>query len=75
MDLVRFLVLISMKHNFFVQAHHVPVVSNEIADALSGFQDARFQAAASNAEQLPHTIPPLLMTLEGMKSKHTSIGA
>ena len=55
MDLLRFLVLISMSH--------VPGVSNEIADALSRFQDARFRAAAPNAEQTPCTIPPLLMTL------------
>ena len=38
MDLVRFLVLISMKHNFLVRARHVPGVHNEIADALSRFQ-------------------------------------
>ena len=60
---LRFLVLISMKHNFFVQACHVPGVSNEIADALLHFQDAPFQAGAPNAEQTPCTIPPLLMTL------------
>ena len=35
MDLLRFLVLLSMKHNFFVRARHVPGVSNDIADALS----------------------------------------
>ena len=38
MDLLRFLVLVSMKHNFFVRVRHVPGVSNEIADALSHFQ-------------------------------------
>ena len=63
MDLLRFLVLISMKHNFFVRARHVPGVSNEIADALSRFQDARFRAAAPKAEQTPCTIPLSLMTL------------
>ena len=57
------LVLVSMKHNFFVRARHVPEVSNEIADALSRFQDARFRAAAPNAEQTHCTIPPSLMTL------------
>ena len=35
MDLLWFLVLISMKHNFFLRAHHVPRLSNEIADACS----------------------------------------
>ena len=63
MDLLRFLVLISMEHNFYVRARHVPGVSNEIADALSRFQDARFRAVAPKAETIPCTIPPLLMTL------------
>lgn len=63
MDLLRFLILISMKHNFFIRARHVPGVSNEIADALSRFQDARFRSAAPTAEKTPCTIPPSLMTL------------
>lgn len=63
MDLLRFLVLLSMKHNFFVRARHVPGVSNEIADALSRFQVSHFRAAAPTAEQTPCTIPPSLMTL------------
>ena len=63
MDLLRFLVLISMKHNFYFRARHVPGVSNEIADALSRFQVSRFRAAAPTAEHTPCTIPPSLMTL------------
>ena len=63
MDLVRFLVLISMKHNFLVRARHVPGVSNGIADALSRFQMQRFRALAPVADQMPCTIPPSLMTL------------
>ena len=63
MDLVRFLVLISMKHNFFVRARHVPRVRNDIADALSRFHDARFRAAPPTADRIPCTIPPWLMTL------------
>ena len=63
MDLVRFLVLISMKHNFLVRARHVSGVSNEIADALSRFQMQRFRALAPDADQNPCTIPPSLMTL------------
>jgi len=43
MDLVHFLLLISMKHNFLVRARHVPGVNNEIADALSRFQVQRFR--------------------------------
>ena len=38
MDLVHFLVLISMKQNFLVKARHVHGAHNEIADALSHFQ-------------------------------------
>ena len=63
MDLVRFLVLISMKHNFLVRARHVPGVSNEIADALFHFQDQRFRELAPHADQSPCTIPPSFMTL------------
>ena len=44
-DLLWFLVLVSMRHNFFVQAHHVPGVSNNIADALSHFQIENFWPA------------------------------
>jgi len=53
MHLVRFLVLISMKHNFLVRAHHVPGVYNEIADALSRFQVQRFRELAPGADQIP----------------------
>jgi len=63
MDLLRFLVLISMKHNFFIRARHVPGISNEIADALSRFQVSRFRAAAPSAEPTPYSILPSLMTL------------
>ena len=68
MDLVRFLVLISMKHNFLVRARHVPGVSNGIADALSRFQMQRFRALAPVADQMPCTIPPSLMTLWKLRS-------
>ena len=52
MDLLRFLVLLSMKHNFFVRARHVPGVSNDIADALS-----RFQVVGSRGTQNPLYYP------------------
>ena len=58
MDLLRFLVLLSMKHNFFVRACHVPGVNNDIADALSHFQDERFLASSPKAQKNPCTIPP-----------------
>ena len=63
MDLVRFLVLISMKHNFLVRARHVPGANNEIADALSRFQAQRFMELAPGADQTPCTTPPSFMTL------------
>ena len=63
MDLLRFLVLLSMKHNFYGRARHVPGIVNEIADALSRFQDTRFRAVAPQAESTPCTIPPSLMIL------------
>ena len=63
MDLVRFLVLISMKHNFLVRARHVPGVNNEIADALSRFQVQRFRELTPGADQTPCIILPSFMTL------------
>ena len=62
MDLVCFLVLISMKHNF-LRACHVPWVNNEIADALSRFRVQRFREPAASAHQTPCTITPSFMTL------------
>ena len=51
MDLLRFLVVISMKHNFFIRACHVPGLSNEIADALSHFPGS---CSNSRANPLHH---------------------
>lgn len=62
MDLLLALTLISMKHDFFVRARHVPGVCNFIGDALSRFQAARFRVAAPKAYRDPCTIPPSLMT-------------
>ena len=53
MELVRKLVLLSMQHNFLVQARHFSGISNEVADALSRFQIQRFRALASDADQSP----------------------
>ena len=63
MELVRKLVLLSMEHNFLVWACHVPGVLNEIVDALSCFQMQRFWTLALDANQIPCTILPSLMTL------------
>jgi len=46
MDLLRFLALLSMKHNFFIRDRHVRGVSNAIADSLSRFQVRRFRELA-----------------------------
>ena len=53
MDLLRALIIISMKHNFFIRARHVPGVHNVIADALSRFQEARFRGSCSHGGQGP----------------------
>ena len=58
MDLVSFLVLISVKHNFLVRACHVPGAKIGIADALSSFQVQCFRELTPNADQSPCTIPP-----------------
>ena len=74
MDPIRFLVLISMKHNFLVRARHMPGVSHVIADALSRFQVQHFRELVPQADQTPCTIPPSLMTLWGMKSSRMHTG-
>jgi len=53
MDLLRFPVLLSMKHNFYVRARFVPGIVIEIADALSRFQDTRFRAVAPPGGEHP----------------------
>ena len=74
MDLVPFLVLISLKHNFLVRARHVPRAKNGTADALSHFQVQCFRELAPNADQSPCTIPPSFMTLCRMKSLSMTTG-
>ena len=74
MDLLRFLVFLSMKHNFFVRARHVPGVSNNIAAALSRFQDERFREWAPKAQKTRCTIPPSLMTLKQKRCRRTQSG-
>lgn len=61
-------------NDFFVTARHVLGVSNEIADALSHFQDAQCQAVASKAETLPCTISPLLQPSKGRSSNLWNLG-
>jgi len=69
MDGLRFLVFIFMKHNSYVTVRHVPGVYNEIADALSLFQDPCFRAVAS-----PPLPRPSLTTLLGRTFSTTQTG-
>ena len=71
MDLLRLLILISMKHNLFVLACYIPGVSNKITEAFSCFQDAHFWSVTPKAEETPCTFPPSLMTLYRKKFKLT----
>ncbi len=57
MSLVRRLTLLTLQHNFYFKACHVPGVSNEIADSLSRFQIARFRQLAPWADSQPQVIP------------------
>ena len=64
MVFLRFLVLISMKHNFLVRARHVPGAKNEIADALSRFQVQRFGELAPICRPQPLHHPAFLNDLK-----------
>ena len=57
MTLIRKLVFITMKYNFQFKALHVAGSSNEIADALSRFQQDRFFALAPSADPASAEIP------------------
>ena len=62
MHLLKFLVLLSMKHNFFVRAHHVPAFRTNVS--VSGSQGTK----------KPHTILPSLMTLWQKRFRRTQSG-
>jgi hypothetical protein len=59
MDLVRRLVLLTLKHNILFQACHVRGVDNFLADYLSRSQIARFRQLHPTATSDPTTIPRL----------------
>jgi hypothetical protein len=63
MDLMRHLTLLTLKHNMYIHAVHIPGKHNDIADAISRFQFQRFQKLAPNADTNPCQIPEILMTL------------
>ena len=63
MDLLRHLTLLTLKHNIYIRAKHIPSKYNEIADSLSRFQSQRFRLLAPQADAIPHKIPALLLNI------------
>jgi hypothetical protein len=57
MDLLRPIVLCTLKNNFMFTAKHVRGIDNGIADSLSRFQMDRFKQLAPLASPLPCVIP------------------
>jgi hypothetical protein len=60
MDLMRHLTL---QHNMYIRAVHIPGKNNDIADAISRSQFQRFRQLAPNADTNPCQVPEMLMTL------------
>ena len=50
---MRHLTLLTLKHNMYIHAVHIPGKHNDIADAISRFQFQRFQKLAPNADTNP----------------------
>ena len=63
MHLIRYLTLLTLQHNFYCRAEHVPGMHNEIADSLSRFQVSRFRQLAPWANSLPEQIPTSILQL------------
>ncbi|XP_067318612.1 uncharacterized protein [Anolis sagrei] len=63
MRLVRLFVLTCLEANITFSARYIPGVNNEIADALSRFQEDRFRSLAPGADLLPASFPLDLWTL------------
>ena len=63
MDLLRHLTLLTLKHNIYIRAKHIPGKYNEIADSLSRFQFQMFRLLAPQADAIPHKIPALLLKI------------
>lgn len=57
MTLMRRLVIMAAQNSFDFCAKHIPGCKNEISDALSRFQMARFKSLAPQAAPLPCPIP------------------
>ena len=63
MDLMRHLTLLTLQHNLYIRAVHIPGKHNDTADAISRYQFQRFRQLAPNADSTPCQIPEILMTL------------
>ena len=62
MRLLRHLLLSAARHSFSFSAQHVPGNNNQLADALSRFHWQDFCLLAPEAQPLPTTVPPQLLT-------------
>jgi hypothetical protein len=56
-DLLRHLILLTLKYNLYITAQHIPGKRNEIADSLSRFQFQRFRMLAPHADVVAYKIP------------------
>lgn len=63
MKLVRAMVLSCLSNNVLFKAQHIPGLKNDIADAISRFQWARFRRLAPMADPCPTPIPESLWQL------------
>ena len=63
MDLLRHLTLLTLQHNIYIRAVHIPGKHNDIADSISRFQFQRFRHLAPEADTSPSQIPDIVMTL------------
>ena len=57
MSLVRLLYLCAAHHNINICIQHIPGTSNNIADAISRFQDVHFKELVPKANAMPDNIP------------------
>ena len=63
MRLVRKFVLTCLEANILFSARHIPGVDNDVADALSHFQEERFRTLAPSASATPEEFPEELWSL------------
>ena len=57
MALVRLLYFCAARYHIYICVQHIPGSNNNIADAISRFQDAHFRKLAPEAAATPETIP------------------